>query len=124
MKNKVINTSLEPKPQWLFGRNPNAIEEQERRGQEQLTESEILPVEVNYGNRKTLEDAGVIFGKPIKNDPIFCEVQLPNGWKIEPTDHSMWSELKDLNGKVRASIFYKAAFYDRHAHLNIESSEH
>jgi hypothetical protein len=51
-------------------------------------------------------------------EDIFIDVELPSGWKIEPTDHSMLSNLVDSKGQVRAKIFYKAAFYDRSAHIN------
>jgi hypothetical protein len=47
-------------------------------------------------------------------------VSLPPGWKVVPTDHSMWSDLVDAKGEKRASIFYKAAFYDRDAFIRIE----
>jgi hypothetical protein len=45
-------------------------------------------------------------------------VKLPEGWHIKATDHSMWSNLVDDKGRNRASIFYKAAFYDREAFLS------
>ena len=45
-------------------------------------------------------------------------VKLPAGWKKQATDHSMWSKLLDESGAVVASIFYKAAFYDRIAEMN------
>ena len=48
---------------------------------------------------------------------------MPNGWKKQATDHSMWSELIDDKGKVRATIFYKAAFYDQRAFLNLVKQE-
>ena len=50
---------------------------------------------------------------------MFQEVILPAGWKKVRTDHSMWSKLVDDKGRERASIFYKAAFYDRSAHMNL-----
>jgi len=50
---------------------------------------------------------------------MFQYVELPAGWKKAPTDHSMWSKLLDDKGRERASIFYKATFYDRSAHLSL-----
>lgn len=44
-------------------------------------------------------------------------VELPDGWKKVGTNHDMHSDLVDETGKVRASIFYKAAFYDRRADM-------
>ena len=51
-------------------------------------------------------------------DNLFYSVELPEGWKIEATDHSMWNNLFDNRGRKRASFFYKAAFYDRDAFIN------
>jgi predicted metal-dependent phosphotriesterase family hydrolase len=33
----------------------------------------------------------------------------------------MWSDLLDEQGRKRAGVFYKAAFYDRSAHLSMNS---
>ncbi|MEE8368270.1 MAG: hypothetical protein V3S30_08125 [Thermoanaerobaculia bacterium] len=62
---------------------------------------------------------GLVFGKPVKDDEIWVEAILPDGWKIESTDHSMWSKLVDDKGRARALIFYKAAFYDRSCHIQL-----
>lgn len=51
-------------------------------------------------------------------DDLFYNVQLPEGWKVEATEHSMWNNLLDDKGRKRASFFYKAAFYDRDAFIN------
>lgn len=48
--------------------------------------------------------------------PLFVACTYPPGWTLVPTDHSMWSEVKDDKGRVRASVFFKAAFYDCHSH--------
>jgi len=96
------------------------IEEQEARGQKQLAGSSVLPTKILRGEKSTLEMAGVVFGSPVEGDAIFTNVTLPDGWKIEPTDHSMWSDLLDNESRKRASLFYKAAFYDRSAHMSIE----
>ncbi len=58
-----------------------------------------------------------MFGDDV--DDLFINVVLPDGWQKKPTDHSMWSDLVDERGRKRANIFYKAAFYDRSAHLNL-----
>lgn len=115
---KITNTARDDiHPEYLFGGNPSAIEEQEAKGQKELEESQQLPIQCGYKDKKKLEQAGVVFGKPLKDDPLFCEAVLPNGWKVEKTDHSMWSNLVDEKGKQRAGIFYKAAFYDREAFI-------
>lgn len=114
----ITNTKNNPRYDWVLGGNPAAIESQEARGQMELIDSEQLPVKVE-GDRKKLEDKGVVFGKPTPGDEIFCSAKLPVGWKKRPTDHSMWSELVDEKGAVCAKIFYKAAFYDRSAFIRI-----
>ena len=61
---------------------------------------------------------GVEFGDAV--DPLFRTAVLPHGWKLKPTDHAMWSKLVDERGRTRASMFYKAAFYDRDAFIHFE----
>ena len=74
-----------------------------------------------YDCKDILEAAGVKFLGPVEGDPIFQRVTLPAGWSKKATDHSMWSNLVDDKGRVRARIFYKAAFYDRSATLSLET---
>lgn len=69
--------------------------------------------------KKIFEKIGIKFGDSVDGDPMFQEVTLPDGWKKVSTGHSMWSDLVDDKGRRRAGIFYKAAFYDRSAHMNI-----
>lgn len=92
----------------------NAIELQESSGQHSFVASETLPTE---GDKGPLEAAGVKFLRPVDGDPLFQFVELPKGWKKQATDHSMHSDLLDEQGRKRAGIFYKAAFYDRSAHF-------
>ena len=40
---------------------------------------------------------------------------------MQATDHSMWSNILDQNGMVRGKMFYKAAFYDRSAHMYLST---
>lgn len=125
---KVINTATDPKPEWLMGGNPSAIEAQEAQGQRELTRSkqegivQQLPVKINSGGKNAkdeYEKMGIkVIGKT-KGDDQFYDVKLPVAWNINPTDHPMWSTLFDEHGKKRATIFYKAAFYDREAFVNI-----
>lgn len=118
----ISDTKKNPHPEWLFGANPGAIEAQEEDGQRELAESKELP-------RKTIniEDAISIYTKmgikvleddDKEKDSLFVKVKLPIGWKVIPTEHSMWSYLVDNLNRKRASIFYKAAFYDRDAHIS------
>ena len=122
MFSKIFNTEFEPRPEWLGGRNPQAIENQEAEGQKQLTESSQLPIKVNsprgvVASEKYSELGITVIGQS-ENDRLFLDVTLPEGWRIEATDHSMWSRLIDAQGKEVAMIFYKAAFYDREAFIN------
>ena len=94
---KVTNTSKDGvNPHWVMGGNPGAIEEQEAQGQKELMNSTQLPAKVDEGLKKELEEAGVVFGEPDANDPLFCDATLPPGWKKQATDHSMWSKLVEL----------------------------
>ena len=94
-----------------------AIEHQEAQGQRELVNSESLPVRMN-GGKPILESLGFKFGKHDGKD-LFIECEMPTGWKKVGTDHSMWSNLLDDKGRVRANIFYKAAFYDRDAFMHL-----
>src|SRR5690349_16739679 len=90
-----------------------AILAQESQGQRSFVGSDTLPTEMGAKDRLALEIAGVRFGETVPGDSLFQYVQLPAGWRKEAADHSMWSYLLDDKGRRRASIFYKAAFYDR-----------
>ena len=102
------------------------IEEQEAQGQRQLVASSQLPSK-NNGRENVIDfykGIGIEVIGETKGDKMFLDVRLPEGWAIKPTDHSMWSNLIDNNGAERASIFYKAAFYDRDAFINMNSRYH
>ncbi len=93
---------------------PGGIESQEKAGQTKFVSEDVLPKDCP---KKDLEKLGFKFLKNV--DDIFVNVVMPAGWKKVPTDHSMWSDLIDDKGRKRASIFYKAAFYDRSAHMRL-----
>lgn len=93
----------------------------EAAGQRQLVESEALPTQINGGTLKDFEALGFTFGDPDPRDPLFRPATLPAGWKKVRTDHSMWSKIVDDEGRERARIFYKAAFYDRDAFMSLET---
>jgi hypothetical protein len=109
---------------------PGGIEAQEAAAQQDLIESQKLPKEgtTEKGHRDTetnqaqLERIGFVFGQEI--DDLFVACQFPKGWTIEPTEHSMWSYVKDEQGRKRITVFYKGAFYDRRAHTNMECRFH
>lgn len=102
----------------------SAIERQEARGQAAFIASGLLPVEYGYGSSpEQLEAMGIVFGDIVEGDPIFQQATLPDGWSIKKTDHSMWTKLVDDQGTERASIFYKAAFYDRRALIHVNKGK-
>ncbi len=93
----------------------SAIMAQEAQGQQKLVNSTALPKKGL--ERELFEQMGVVIGDDI--DDLFIEAQLPKGWRKVATNHAMWSKLLDEQGRERASIFYKAAFYDRDAHISL-----
>ena len=102
----------------LDGTAEGQIERQEARGQQELVASTQLPVD---GSEDLAVLAlGIKFGERAAGDELFREATLPKGWTKQATDHAMWSEIVDETGKVRASVFYKAAFYDRSAFIRAE----
>lgn len=101
--------------------NPDGspIEDMEAAGQKELVESDVLPTDLHNNTQDEFEALGFTFGPVIEDDPIFRYAILPDGWEKRSTDHNMWSIIVDETGKERVGIFYKAAFYDRHAHMYI-----
>jgi|SRR5882672_12913810 len=101
---------------------PGGIEAQEARGQRALNKAgNLLPKKLLYSMWEEVEAMGIkLIGE---QDDLFLNVELPPGWMIQPTPHSMWSNVVDETGKVRLEVFYKAAFYDRKAHFWIKKEE-
>lgn len=97
-----------------------SIEMSEQRGQAEIVQSTLLPADMQ-GEREKFEKVGFKFGNVVKGDRLFIEATMPEGWKKERTDHPMWSKLVDEKGNERAMVFYKAAFYDRSAHMSLSS---
>ena len=113
-------------PEWLgflaeamMGGSSAPIERQERDGQRQLVNSDRLPAKM--GDQAAYEALGFTFGPVDEHDPLFRPATLPAGWERKATDHSMGSVIVDTLGRERVSIFYKAAFYDRSAHMTLIS---
>jgi len=130
MKKAPTNTTIEArdKPETVLARamvfgSSGAVEAQEAQGQRELVESEALPTDLNR-NEETVRSWGVKFLGVDEHNPLFQHVELPAGWTKRATDHAMWTDLLDAKGRKRASIFYKAAFYDQRAFLNVERRFH
>jgi hypothetical protein len=96
---------------------PGGIERQEAAGQAALVASTNMPIEMSP-SREAFEALGFEFGGVTEG--IFLLAKLPAGWTREATDHAMWSNILDEQGRVRVSVFYKAAFYDRSARARLE----
>jgi hypothetical protein len=101
------------------GKASDAIERQEAQGQASFCASETLPTDIRGNDKQILEGYGIKFLGPVEGDKLFQYCELPAGWSKQGTDHSMHSNLVDDKGRVRAGIFYKAAFYDRSASLHL-----
>ncbi len=101
---------------------PGGIEAQEAAGQKVFVQAQTLPTRGLMEHAEALRKLGFVIGEPVSGDPIFTNVTLPAGWKKAPTGHSMWSDLVDDKGRRRAGLFYKAAFYDRKAHIQWDSA--
>jgi hypothetical protein len=89
----------------------------ERAGQHELVHSDSLPSDCR--DKAAFEALGFTFGDPDPSDPLFMPATLPEGWEKRATDHSMGSVITDHLGRERVSVFYKAAFYDRSAHMSL-----
>lgn len=94
-----------------------AIEAQEAAGQREIVHSDVIPTDAPPADQ--LEALGFKLGPVVEGDDMFRRATLPDGWTREGSEHAMWSYLLDGLGRKRASIFYKAAFYDRSAHMSI-----
>ena len=102
---------------------PGGVIAQEARGQQELVASTQLPIEGLLGKeRPRWEALGLkILDDQTSDDPLFCQVELPPGWRKVPTDHPLWTHLVDEGGEVRAEIVYKAAYYDRYARVSLKA---
>lgn len=99
-----------------------AIEAMEKRGQTELVNSDRLPADTT-GTDDGFLAVGFTFGEPDRHDPLFRPATLPEGWTRQPSDHAMWSYIVDRHGQRRVAVFYKAAHYDRRAHMRLITVE-
>lgn len=133
------------------GEDPaKAIENQEKRGQAEVVRNQRLPRKINdhnvpheifwvgttpdmdYEMKRRITSANIEAYTRVQyekmgieiiseaND-LFWNVELPEGWAVKATDHSMWNEVRDSKGRKRMTFFYKAAFYDRSAFSNLQT---
>ncbi len=93
-----------------------AIERQEAEGQRELCQADVLPD--RGSDDPAIQALGIEWGELVPGDKLFRYAALPLGWsKRAHADHSMWCDVLDAEGAVRARVFYKAAFYDRRAEI-------
>ena len=55
----------------------------------------------------------------LRDDPIFQEVELPEGWEIKPAEGMNSAKLLDQRGYTRAFIFYDPSLVSREAYITI-----
>lgn len=99
--------------------NSAPILQQEAAGQREMVNSDVIPTRISGADEQALTDLGFALGEEVDGDPMFRRATLPPGWKRDGSDRSMWSYIVDALGRRRCSIFYKAAFYDRSAHISV-----
>lgn len=154
MNNDNMITFMDAMLYAMEGKSPSkAIENQEKRGQQSVVRNQRLPKKSNDHSvpdgvrRNGVEDSmeweernKIVTQNNIEHtkqqyekmgiviieeyDDLFWNVELPKGWEIKATDHSMWNNLFDDKGRKRANFFYKAAFYDRDAFINFNTRFH
>ena len=71
-------------------------------------------------NKRVWEKLGFVFSSIPGDDDLYNAI-MPEGWSMRGTDHSMWTDIIDENNMIRGSMFYKAAFYDRRACMNLSA---
>lgn len=113
--------ATDPAEGLLIAASRGGIEAQEAQGQRDLLNSETLPSEILHCTQEDMEALGFDFGDEVPGDPLFRQVRLPAGWSRKGSPHAMWSDIVDERGIARVAVFYKAAFYDRRAHMSIAS---
>lgn len=99
------------------GNTPDVIEAMEKKGQQELVRSEVIPTDCDLSD-ENLTKLGFELGPVVEGDPIFRRAKLPQGWFRKDSSSVLWSYICDEKERRRFGVFYKAAFYDRHAHMH------
>jgi hypothetical protein len=101
---------------FIVAATPGGIEAQERSEQIRSTATfDRLPKDGPWESIKAL--GFKVLGEL---DDLFYRIEAPAGWTIRASDHAMWSYVHDDKGRCRMGVFYKGAFYDRNANVNLE----
>ncbi len=107
----------------LTGRSPQDCVRVEESAQRAVAESAswLLAKKMNWtsDDKRPVKDVlGELgFTAIEEHDDLFFKVQPPKGWTKETQGY--WTYVKDQDGNSRISQFFKGAFYDRDAFLNI-----
>lgn len=122
----ITNTSNQDPALHLTGSISEGVENyilgMEARGQQELLNSTQLPADargLHSDGWPEFEALGFQRGKPVPGDELFIYAELPPGWTRQGSGHSMWSYIVDERGLKRVAVGYKAAFYDRWAHMSL-----
>lgn len=99
---------------------PGGIEAQEAAGAPTLNAASWFPKDRKGVTDEELTALGFKLGQEV--DEIFVSCEFPPGW-TNRIDSSYWTTVFDEKGEPRFAMFYKAAFYDRKAHLRKLSPE-
>jgi hypothetical protein len=115
----AVYTMTGPRPPGVASHD--AIVASEAAGQAELVNSTLLPFKTNGQGHQPFLDVGIKLGDTVV-DELFVEAELPEGWEKRPApDHNMWSYIYDQHGRLRINVFYKAAVYDRRAHMKLQA---
>lgn len=101
----------------LMAGESNVLEHIEAEGQVEAVRC-IKMAKKMRPSREVWERLGFLF-TDIPGDNVLCSAILPEGWSLKATSHSMWNDIFDENGMKRGSMFYKASFYNRSAHMDL-----
>lgn len=96
---------------------------QEAEGARSMVVNDVLPRQGTIErhmfdelSKEQIESLGFVLGEP--RDRLFINATFPPGWTKMPSGHNLYTYLLDEQGRQRATIMYKAAFYDEDAWIS------
>ncbi len=101
----------------IFGGEPDVLDHmniEERRN----ALNSVMMAKRMKPSKEEWEQLGFTF-TDIPDDDILCRATLPKGWTLEETDHCLWTDIKDENGRIRGSMYYNSLPYDRSARMSL-----
>ena len=113
----IDKKSLEAFKRALKGEE-KVVEHMEEEGQKDVFER-IMLAKVMEPPREEWEKLGFIFNE-IAGEEVLLQAVLPKGWKLKQNENNaMWTDILDEKGTLRGQMFYKAAFYQQMAHMEL-----